>query len=370
MALRDAVVNLKYLDWLMLAAVTLLSCIGIAALYGIATSREVPDFTTLLKQLGFMGLGLLAMATFSVIDYRRLQAYAWPAAAIGVALLAAVLMFGTSLRGTRGWFSVGIFTFQPVEVAKLSLLILLAKVFSDRAQPIGDRRLVLTSGALVGVFVILTLLQPDFGSSLMLLSMWALMLFISAVPWRTLLFLLGSLAAIFIFAWMFLFADFQRQRILTFLNPGLDPYGRGYHVRQAITAVGSGQMLGRGLGFGSQTQLRFIPAAHTDFIFAVIAEELGFIGAVAVLACFGVLFWRLLVLTRRASDDFGLYLVSGAGGLLFVQFLVNVGMNVGLLPVTGVSLPFVSAGGSFLVAAMALLGIVQSVAIRNVKYRV
>ncbi len=370
MALRHHLANLKYLDWLMLAAVVVLFSIGAAALYGIAVSHEAPDYTVLLKQLGFFALGLLALVAFSLLDYHSVRQYAWVGVVISAALLVAVLVLGTSLRGTRGWFSLGVFTFQPVEIAKFVLLVALARLAGDRTVAGGGTRFLLASGGVVALLAGLTLLQPDFGTALMLVAMWVGVLYLAGVKLRTLAGLALAFACLFVFAWSFLFQDFQRQRVLTFINPASDPYGRGYHVRQAIIAVGSGQWLGRGLGFGTQTQLRFIPAAHTDFIFAVIAEELGFIGGAVVIAAFGVLFWRLGVLMQRAADDFGAYLAAGAGALLFVQFFVNVGMNVGLLPVTGVSLPFVSAGGSFLVAAMALLGVLQSVAIRSIKYRV
>ena len=370
MSLRHHLANLKYVDWLMLAAMVVLFSIGLAALYGIAVSHEVPDYTVLLKQLGFFALGLAALVAFSLLDYHSVRQSAWVGVAVAAVLLAVVLGLGITLRGTRGWFSLGVFTFQPVEIAKFALLVALARLAGDRLGAGGGTRFLLASGGVLALLAGLTLLQPDFGSALMLVATGVGVLYLAGVPLRTLAGLGLAFGLVFLLALTSFFQDFQRQRVLTFLNPAADPYGRGYHVRQAIIAVGSGQWLGRGLGFGSQTQLRFIPAAHTDFIFAVIAEELGFVGGAVVIAAFGVLFWRLGVLMQRAADDFGAYLAAGAGAMLFVQFFVNVGMNVGLLPVTGVSLPFVSAGGSFLVTAMALLGVLQSVAIRSVKYRV
>ena len=165
----------------------------------------------------------------------------------------------------------------------------------------------------------------------------------------------------FIVAWFFLFQDYQRDRILTFIDPSLDPLGRGYNVHQSIIAVGAGRLFGRGLGFGSQSQLKFIPESQTDFIFAVIAEELGFVGVIFIISFFGLIFYRMYKIVKGARDDFGMFLVLLIMALIFVQVFINIGMGVGLLPVTGISLPFVSYGGSFLVTAMMLLGIVLNI---------
>ena len=164
--------------------------------------------------------------------------------------------------------------------------------------------------------------------------------------------------------------DYQKDRIITFVDPSHDPYGSGYHVRQAVIGVGSGQLTGRGLASGSQSQLKFIPASQTDFIFAVIAEELGFLGSALILIFYFIFFYRVIHIAKKARDDFALYLVLGASVLLFCQFFINVGMNVGILPVTGIGLPFISYGGSFLIASFILAGIIESVAMRSIKYRI
>ena len=180
----------------------------------------------------------------------------------------------------------------------------------------------------------------------------------------------GLFSIVAIIGWNFMLQPYQKSRILTFINPAADPYDRGYQVRQSIIAIGSGQWFGRGLGSGSQSQLKFIPASQTDFIFAVIGEELGFFGATLVLGAYLVLFLRCIILVRRASDDFASYLVIGISLLLFSQVVINIGMNIGVLPVTGIGLPFLSYGGSYLVMTFALAGVAQAVATHSIKYRV
>jgi len=213
--------------------------------------------------------------------------------------------------------------------------------------------------------VILVLLQPDFGSASILVGIWAFFLLYAGIPWRYVIVLALAGGIAFLIGWNFFFAEYQRSRVLTFLDPGSDPLGEGYNVTQAIIAVGSGQWLGSGLGFGTQSQLKFLPESQTDFIFAVVAEELGFLGTALLLGAFIFVFSRLFRLAHKATDDFTCYLILGISSLLFLQFFVNVGMNLGLFPVTGIGLPFVSYGGSSLVVMLMLFAIVQSVATRQ-----
>jgi len=187
----------------------------------------------------------------------------------------------------------------------------------------------------------------------------------AGVRQKHLLFLFFSLLMVGVITWFFLFQTYQKDRILTFLNPNLDPYGRGYHVRQAVTAVGAGGFLGQGLGFGSQSQLKFIPASQTDFIFAVIGEELGFLGVILILFFWAVIFYRLTKTANIMKDNFSYLFILGVSGLFFTQVFINIGMNIGLVPVTGISLPFCSYGGSFLVASLILIGVVESMIIKN-----
>jgi rod shape determining protein RodA len=208
-------------------------------------------------------------------------------------------------------------------------------------------------------------MQPDFGSASVLMGMWLLFVLFAGIPWWYMLVMGGVGVGMFILSWNYFFAEYQKARIMTFLDPSLDPLGQGYNVTQAIIAIGSGGWFGSGLGFGTQSQLKFLPESQTDFIFSVIAEELGFFGVTLLLLAFFVCFFRLWQKIRIARDDFTAYLVVGVGAVFFLQFFVNVGMNLGVFPVTGIGLPFVSYGGSSLIVMLILLAIVQSVSIRQ-----
>ncbi len=371
MSLRQSLRQLRYFDWVLMAGILVLCAFSLAALYGLAKSFALPDFVNLRKQLFFIALGLAVMLGAGSLSLQRVRQLAPLGYGAGLVMLATVLGFGQTLRGTTGWFTFGTIGFQPVEFAKLFLIAFVAYLVSR--QPRDGQRphwLLASSGAATAVYVAMTLLQPDFGSAMMLVAVWLGMMAITGLTRRQALTILALLIVVGAVGWTVVLKDYQRARILTFLNPAADPYGRGYQVRQAVIAVGSGQWFGRGLGAGSQSQLKFLPAAQTDFIFAVIAEELGFFGATLVLAAYAVILYRLVALAQRAPDDFTAALVYGVSVLLFFQVAVNVGMNLGLMPVTGIGLPFVSYGGSYLVITFALLGLAQGVAASSVKYRV
>ncbi|MDD5110127.1 MAG: FtsW/RodA/SpoVE family cell cycle protein [Patescibacteria group bacterium] len=370
MTLRSYFRQLRDFDWLMVAAMLLLSAFSLAALYGIASGKEPPDYLNLFKQLFFIFVGLLVMVVVASISVQRISQSALVGYVLGVVLLVAVLIFGRTLSGTTGWFTVFGASFQPVELGKLALIVMLARVFSEPSAPGALRlRTLAVSGALTGMYFILTVLQPDLGSALLLLLCWAGMAVVAGMSRRQAGIILVAVILGAALAWTTLLQNYQRDRIMSFLNPSADPYFRGYQVQQSIIAVGSGQLFGRGLGLGSQSQLKFIPAAQTDFIFAVIAEELGFFGAMLVMTAYAVLFVRLAAIIRRASTAFGGYLVTGISVVMFSQVTINIGMNLGVLPVTGIGLPLLSYGGSYLVTTFALLGLAQGVAIASVKYR-
>jgi rod shape determining protein RodA len=295
-------------------------------------------------------------------NYRLLRNYAIILYALGLLSLIGVLLFGVTIRGTTGWFALGPVNMQPVEFMKIAHAVLLAAYFSERARRNFGWKELLESGALTAIPVGLTLMQPDAGSASLLIGMWGVVVLFAGLKPRHAAVLIGSGLAFAWVAWNYLLAKYQIDRIMTFLDPSLDPLGSGYNVTQAIIAIGAGGLFGRGLGFGSQSQLKFLPESQTDFIFAVIAEELGFLGVALLLTAFILLFFRLGRIARHAGDDFTAYLVVAIAGVLFVQMMVNIGMNVGLLPVTGVTLPLVSYGGSSLVFTLLMLGIVESAA--------
>jgi len=356
---------LKRFDWVLLAAVLLLLILGLAALYSISLSKSTPDFLNFKKQLVFICVGLAVFFIFSILDYKWLKSYSLAFYGLALVLLVGVLFFGQVIRGTKGWFGFSWFNFQPVEFAKLALIIFLSKYFIRGAHEIFRFKHIVVSGLFSGILVILVLFQPDFGSALVLFILWFSMLFLIGIK-RSHLFLLLLLIAVLIAgSWFFIFEDYQKARIASFFNPSADPLGRGYNITQAQVAVGSGEFWGRGIGFGPQSQLRFIPESQTDFIFAVLAEELGFLGVLLVLGLWGVVFWRIVKLAKKARDDFSSFLIIGTAIIFLIQVFINIGMTVGVAPVAGISLPFLSYGGSALVMNLAMIGILESVAVRS-----
>ncbi len=361
---------LSRFDWLLAGAAFILVAFGVSAIYSVALSTEQGDFGNLEKQLIALVIGIVLLLVFATSNYKLFRNWTLILYGVGNTLLLGVLIFGHAIRGTTGWyvFSVSqhtLFSFQPVEFMKIVLILTLAKYFSEKARRSFGWRELLVSGLLTLIPSIFIMLQPDFGSALLLFGTWGIMSFFAGLKWRHAL-VMGALGFFSsLFAWFVLFAEYQKERILIFLDPSRDPLGRGYNVAQAIIAVGSGKVFGRGLGFGSQSQLKFLPESQTDFIFAVIAEELGFVGVLFILIAFGLIFFRLIKLIKLCHDNYTTYLLIGVGSVFFLQFFVNIGMNLGLLPVTGIGLPLVSYGGSSLLMSLSLIGLVQSIAIRT-----
>ncbi len=353
------------MDWALLLAVFGLVLLGLAAIYSVELSQDATEFIHVQKQVAALLLGIGAFFFIVPSNYRLLQNYALIVYVVSLALLIGVLLFGDTVRGATGWYIVGSISFQPVEFMKIALLIALSAYFARRGRHVFDLRGFLESGTITLVPVALVLLQPDFGSASILGGLWAFFLLYAGIPWRYAASLGAGGVGLFLLGWKFFFAEYQRSRILTFLDPSIDPLGQGYNVAQAIIAVGSGRWFGSGLGFGTQSQLKFLPESQTDFIFAVVAEELGFFGVALLIGAFALVFFRLFRLADRATDDFTCYLILGIAAVFFLQFFVNVGMNLGLFPVTGIGLPFVSYGGSSLFVMLILFAIVQSVATRN-----
>jgi rod shape determining protein RodA len=259
---------------------------------------------------------------------------------------------------------VGTLRFQPVEIAKIIMVIFLASFFAGKKNQLSIVVRTVVSIILIFLPIFLILKQPDFGSAAIILGVWIIMLLISGINKKN-LFLLFAIGTLSIGSGWFMLADYQKDRLVNFVNPERDPQGSGYNVLQSIVAVGSGGLTGKGLGHGSQSQLNFLPEKHTDFIFAVLSEELGFFGAAIIFFLYGVIFYRLRCIAMGARDNFGYLLVSGIMAMIFMQFLVNVGMNIGMMPVTGVPLPLLSYGGSSLVSILASIGIAQSAYLRR-----
>ena len=357
--------NLKSFDWILFGAVFLLICFGLAALYSISVSFENPDFLNFRKQIIFAVIGLVLLFALSIIDYRFWQDYSYLIYIAVAMMLVAVLFFGRTIHGTTGWFSFLGFNLQPVELAKLALIIFLAWFLSRKANIAKDFKNFLITGGIAGLYFLLVILQPDLGSAVILFFIWLSLVIFAGARKKHLFFLVILIVLVTIASWFFLFADYQKARIGTFFDSQSDPYGRGYHVRQAMIAIGSGGFMGRGLGFGSQSQLKFLPASQTDFIFAVIAEELGFVGVSLVLFFLALIFYRLVKAIKIMRDSFSTFFILGLSVVLFAQVIINIGMNIGIVPVTGIPLPFLSYGGSFLIISLVLIGIAEGMIIRN-----
>ncbi len=357
--------HLRRFDWVLAGSAAVLLALGVMAIASLALSHDPPDWRHATKHLVFIALGIAVLFFGSSIDYRALRAGSRSIYCAGIVLLLLVLFFGVTIRGTRGWFAWGGMTWQPVEFIKIVLLIFLARYFEQWARDIDRIRHILLSGAGVFLVIALIIIQPDMGSALLLFAVWFGMLVVVGIRRRHFFTLMAIGVAVVAIAWLFLLHDYQRARILTFFDPSRDPLGQGYNTTQATIAIGSGRFLGRGFGFGSQSQLRFLPEAETDFVFAVIAEELGFVGTALLLSMWMLFFWRMLAAIRNAHDDFALFFLLGSLLLFFVEASVTIGMNVGLLPVTGITLPFVSYGGSSLLAHFMILAVIESIIIRN-----
>jgi rod shape determining protein RodA len=361
----------KNYDWFLLGAVVFLCAIGLAVLFSTTLNVDVTSDAS--KQVFFMGIGLVVLLILSRIDYRIFKSYT------GILYIAVVLMLaflaiaskaniglGIEAKGAVRWINLGFFQFQPSLLAQLLMAIILAKYFSDNYEELQNFKAIFKSGVYVGIPTFLVAIQPDLASALVFVFMWGLMLLVSNAKriYIAAIMIVGISSLPILWEFM---KDYQRDRVLTFINPAADPMGTGWNVKQAMIAIGSGQMWGRGLGRGTQSQLNFIPEKHTDFIFASLAEELGFIGVCVTVGLFATIFYRGIRIAILARDFFGTYLAVGILSVLFVHVFVNIGMNMGMLPVAGIPLPFVSYGGTPILVDMAAIGILQSIYIRYKK---
>lgn len=351
----------RQFDWPLLFIVLLLITIGFSAIYSVDLSRgETLIYLPVQLIALILGLGIMAVATYLHLNVYRLNSQ-W-IYLFGVLLLLGVLFFGVSIRGTRGWYRIGGFSFQPAEFAKAALILGLGWLIARYGRRFDSVKFIIASGLFTALPVLLILMQPDLGSALVLCGVWFCLLLVTGVKKRYIFALCLTGLVLAVGAWSFAFEPYQKDRIYTFLDPSRDPLGTGYNVTQSVIAIGAGKFFGRGLGFGSQSQLHFLPEAQTDFVFSVISEELGFIGAFLVIGLFFMLLWRLVRIARITQSEFGAYVVMGIAFVFFIQLVFNVGGTLGLLPITGVTLPFVSYGGSSLMINLLLIGIAQSVA--------
>jgi rod shape determining protein RodA len=361
--MRALTAILKRIDWFLAAPIIVLLCFSLAELYSISLGQGGDSFNFFQKQLIFVCLGLGVFFVLALTDFHRFFSYANYLYIIAVLSLGTVLLFGQTINGTKGWFGFFGLGLQPVELVKVILVICLAHYFSKISVAARPLKHLAITGFFSALLMGLVMLQPDLGSAALLFAVWMVFLWAAQFPKKYFLAIVMGLVVISGLAWEFGFKDYQRERLLTYIKPSAS--STNYNVKQAIIAVGAGGFFGRGLGFGSQSQLKFLPEANTDFIFAVIAEELGFLGVSVVIACFIIIFFRFLVSLSRTRSYFGSLLIIGGVGLIFIEMFINIGMNMGILPVVGIPLPFVSYGGSALIGHLALAGIMHSIVRRT-----
>jgi len=354
-------------DWLLAAAVFILLLVSLLTLAGLSAASPFQFFQ---RQVLWVIVGAGVFLAVSLFDYRRLRSYSGFLLAVYLFLilaLAVLLFSGARVRGVVSWFHIGSFAIEPGEFVKIILIVILAKYFSRRHVEIYRLRHLTISGVYAALPIGLILLQPDLGTAMILGSVWLGIVIFSGIRLKHFAVFSLLFAVVAIISWSFLFAPYQQSRIISFLNPWNDPRGTGYNAIQSMIAVGSGELWGKGLGYGSQTRLHFLPEPATDFIFAAFAEEWGFIGVIFLLSVYGVIFWRLFRIGMRAGDNFARLAILGISTVIFAHIFIHVGMNLGMLPITGITLPFVSYGGSSILTAMALAGLAESIAIRSWK---
>lgn len=346
-----------------------LAAYGVAMIYSatLGTEGNTGVDSRVFRQLTFIALGIVLLVLLATTDYHILSNVAWAAYGSCVALLAIVLVIGRVMHGAQRWIPLGFFDLQPSEPAKLALAIVLAKYLTSHRDQIRSVKVVAVSGALAVVPMALTLAQPDLGTSMVFLAIWLGIVLVAGLRWlHAAIIALAALAAAPL-AWLTMH-EYMRKRLLVFVDPTQDELGAGYNVIQALISVGSGGFLGRGFTTGTQSQLRFLRVQYADFIFSVLAEELGFLGAVVLLALLATLLLRGLRAASASWDSFGRLVCVGVVSALSFQVFVNVGMNIGLLPVTGVPLPLISYGGSSTMTVLAGIGVLQSVAMRQKRF--
>ena len=358
---RGPLGRLSNVRWGLLLVALMLSVVGTATVHSATAEMPVGYLT---RQLAWVGAGALLFLVLFSIDYQRLALLALPLYAVSLALLVLVMFVGQVRGGARSWFGVGGFGVQPSELAKIGTAVLLARYLAGLEGEYLRLREIAIATVIVLVPMGLLVMQPDLGGALMYLPMLGAMLLVAGIKKRYLVIAAVTLSVGAGIGWGFMH-PYQRDRVLTFLNPERDPLGAGYQVRQSKIAVGSGELLGRGYMQGTQSQLRFLPARHTDFIFAVLSEEWGFLGVAFVLFLYGTFLFGCAEVAARARDRLGLLLVVGFLATFGFHILYNTAMVVGLVPITGIPLPFLSYGGSFTLFCFAAVGMVLGVDFRR-----
>jgi rod shape determining protein RodA len=348
----------------------LLAAIGLVMAYTNSAengSASIDAGTTFTRGLMWAGIAVVAFILATAFDYRWLKTLSWPTYAFQLGILVVTLLIGDGIGNSARWITLGPITIQFSELAKILMIIVLADYLARNHHKLDSLGTILGACVLVGPPLVLVMLQPDLGTSLVFAAILAGMLWMSGASLKWLGLLGAAVMAMVPIAWNYLLLDYQKERLTSFLNPTPDITGSGYQLYQSQIAVGSGGWFGRGLTNGTQAQGDFLPVQTTDFVFSVLAEELGFIGAMVLFTLFVLLLWRVLVAAWRCRDPFGTLFASGLAAMILFQLVVNVGMVMGIMPITGIPLPFVTHGGASLVSLAIGLGILQSINIRQTR---
>lgn len=356
----------KYFDWGLLGLTLLLGLVGLVTLYSAVTSAAPsPQKTLYFKQLIWYCTGMAVMVVSFLVNYKSIERWGYIIYVTCILLLVYVLLYGKYVGGARRWLILGPISIQPSELVKIAIIISLAKYYSKVADTRGlTLRELLSPFILLAIPFILIVKQPDLGTAMLMVLIAGFMTVFVKIERRSLLFLLVSCALVVPLVW-FLLKGYQKRRILTFFNPDSDPLGAGYHIIQSKIAIGSGIISGKGYLKGTQNALSFLPEQHTDFIFSVLAEEWGFAGSAVLLFLFLMLIIYGLNVAYRCRDPFGIILSGGITAMIFWQVFINIGMAMGLMPVVGVPLPFISYGGSSIITMMICIGLLMNVSMRR-----
>lgn len=354
------------MPWSLVLVTLGISAIGI---WNLASASRSAHTAVWKSQLAWMAVGVVVCVACTLLDYRYLLHLAYPFYGLLVILLILVLVKGRVIMGAQRWLELGPARLQPSELMKIGIILTMARFFhEDRERPSYGLSDLWQPALLLAIPVALVMKQPDLGTSMMIASCAGTMILFSRVRWKTLATLAVGFIGAAVVAWNHLLKDYQKKRVLTFLDPEHDTLGAGYHASQSLIAVGSGQGFGKGWGQGTQTQLSFLPEQHTDFIFSVWGEEQGFIGALVLIGLYLLLLLLSIGVAANAREKFGTYVCVGVAGMIFWHVFINIGMVTGLLPVVGVTLPLLSYGGSSVLTVMAGLGLLINVGMRRHMY--
>lgn len=358
----------RHFDFVLLGATVALMAIGIALIYSatLASAAFEQDWwdSFLAHQIIYAAAGIGLMLLVAFTDYSIFANFSHLIYALIISSLILVYAIGRVSFGAQRWIDLGVFDFQPSELAKVLLVIVVAKFLADRQEELKRLPYLLLSLLYVAIPMVFVYIQPDLGTAIVLAVSWLAMVLLAGARIRHLILMALIGVLLLPVVWLSLHG-YMRERVFVFFDPARDPLGAGYNIKQARIAVGSGGFLGQGFAQGSQSQLRFLRVRHTDYVFSVLGEELGFVGVVILLLLFLLVIWRILRVAEMAHDNFGQLIACGIATVVAVQVVANIGMNVGLLPASGVPLPFISYGGSALIALLIGEGVVQNIIIRH-----